>query len=75
MHFITICNLLHILQINKQIKHLYPLFSLNNMNWPENVFNSILVHEYLSAEYKIWNCNGNVLNSSAPVALLKHPTD
>ena len=74
IHFITICNLLHVLQINKQSTCTSCLVWTM---WTDQKICLIffLVHEYLSAEYKIWNCNGNVLNSSAPVALLKHPTD
>lgn len=42
---------------------------------PFSNFGNSVVHEYLSAEYKIWNCNGDVLSSSVPKALLKQMAD
>lgn len=42
---------------------------------PSTKFKLNTVHEYLSAEYKVWNCNGDVLSSSVPKALLKQMAD
>ncbi|XP_061173880.1 AP-5 complex subunit mu-1-like [Saccostrea echinata] len=42
---------------------------------PSTKFKLNTVHEYLSAEYKIWNSNGDVLSSSIPMTLLKQPED